>query len=239
MGYILDGIILLICLICVLVGVKKGFIHSVVRFLGAVIAALAAVAGAACLALSLGGALAQWLFDTMFRGAMVEKINSSLQALGSENAAAAAGQVLASLPDFLVRALEEAGVTLETVSHAINSQTSGAAGMVVDYLSPVFVNFLKVLAVIVLFFLFTTLARLLAALISDLLRLPILRELDGVLGGAFGFLLALVSVWVVVAGATVFMPMLDSSSQQQVQAALDSSLLTGTLVNMNPLGGMF
>ncbi len=231
MGYILDGIILLICLICVLVGVKKGFIHSVVRFLGAVIAAL--------LASTLGGAMAQWLFDTMFRGAMVEKINSSLQALGSENAAAAAGQVLASLPDFLVRALEEAGVTLETVSHAINSQTSGAAGMVVDYLSPVFVNFLKVLAVIVLFFLFTTLARLLAALISDLLRLPILRELDGVLGGAFGFLLALVSVWVVVAGATVFMPMLDSSSQQQVQAALDSSLLTGTLVNMNPLGGMF
>ncbi len=231
MGYILDGIILLICLICVLVGVKKGFIHSVVRFWGAVIAAL--------LASTLGGALAQWLFDTMFRGAMVEKINSSLQALGSENAAAAAGQVLASLPDFLVRALEEAGVTLETVSHAINSQTSGAAGMVVDYLSPVFVNFLKVLAVIVLFFLFTTLARLLAALISDLLRLPILRELDGVLGGAFGFLLALVSVWVVVAGATVFMPMLDSSSQQQVQAALDSSLLTGTLVNMNPLGGMF
>ena len=231
MGYILDGIILLICLICVLVGVKKGFIHSVVRFLGAVIAAL--------LASTLGGALAQWLFDTMFRGAMVEKINSSLQALGSSIAAAAAGQVLASLPDFLVRALEEAGVTLETVSHAINSQTSGAAGMVVDYLSPVFVNFLKVLAVIVLFFLFTTLARLLAALISDLLRLPILRELDGVLGGAFGFLLALVSVWVVVAGATVFMPMLDSSSQQQVQAALDSSLLTGTLVNMNPLGGMF
>ena len=216
---------------CVLVGVKKGFIHSAVRFLGAVISAL--------LASALGGALAQWMFDTMFRGAMVDKINSSLQALGSENAAAAAGQVLASLPDFLVRALEEAGVTLETVSHAINSQTSGAAGMVVDYLSPVFVNFLKVLAVIVLFFLFTTLARLLAALISDLLRLPILRELDGILGGVFGFLLALVSVWVVVAGVTVFMPMLDASSQGEVQAALDGSVFTATLVKMNPLGGMF
>ena len=231
MGYILDGIIFAICLMCVLVGVKKGFIHSAVRFLGAVISAL--------LASALGGALAQWMFDTMFRGAMVDKINSSLQALGSENAAAAAGQVLASLPDFLVRALEEAGVTLETVSHAINSQTSGAAGMVVDYLSPVFANFLKVLAVIVLFFLFTTLARLLAALISDLLRLPILRELDGILGGVFGFLLALVSVWVVVAGVTVFMPMLDASSQGEVQAALDGSVFTATLVKMNPLGGMF
>ena len=119
------------------------------------------------------------------------------------------------------------------------SSTSGAAGMVVDYLSPVFVNFLKVLAVIVLFFLFTTLARLLAALISDLLRLPILRELDGILGGVFGFLLALVSVWVVVAGVTVFMPMLDASSQGEVQAALDGSVFTATLVKMNPLGGMF
>ena len=63
MGYILDGIILLICLLCVLIGVKRGFIHSVVRFLGSIIAAL--------LASALGGVLAQWLFDTMFRGAMV------------------------------------------------------------------------------------------------------------------------------------------------------------------------
>lgn len=231
MGYILDGIIFAVCLMCVLVGVKKGFIHSVVRFLGAVISAL--------LASALGGALAQWLFDTMFRGAMVEKINTSLQTLGSENAAAAASEVLSSLPDFLVRALEEAGITLETVSHAINSQTSGAAGMVVDYLSPVFVNFLKVLAVIVLFFLFTTLARLLASLVSDLLRLPILKELDGILGGVFGFLLALVSVWVVVAGVTVFTPMLDASAREQVQAALDGSVFTAALVNMNPLGAMF
>ncbi|MCI9223929.1 MAG: CvpA family protein [Acutalibacter sp.] len=231
MGYILDGIILLICLLCVLIGVKRGFIHSVVRFLGSIIAAL--------LASALGGVLAQWLFDTMFRGAMVEKINSSLQTLGADNAAAAASQVLASLPDFLVRALEEAGVTLETVSHAINSQTSGAAGMVVDYLSPVFVNFLKVLAVIVLFFLFMTIVRLLAALVGDILRLPILKEVDGLLGGVFGFLLAMVSVWVVVAGVMVFMPMLDSGTQQQVQEALDGSLLTGVLVNMNPLRGMF
>ncbi len=231
MGYILDGIILLICLLCVLIGVKRGFIHSVVRFLGSIIAAL--------LASALGGVLAQWLFDTMFRGAMVEKINSSLQTLGADNAAAAASQVLASLPDFLVRALEEAGVTLETVSHAINSQTSGAAGMVVDYLSPVFVNFLKVLAVIVLFFLFMTIVRLLAALVGDILRLPILKEVDGLLGGVFGFLLAMVSVWVVVAGVMVFMPMLDSGAQQQVQEALDGSLLTGVLVNMNPLRGMF
>ena len=74
---------------------------------------------------------------------------------------------------------------------------------------------------------------------GDILRLPILKEVDGLLGGVFGFLLAMVSVWVVVAGVMVFMPMLDSGTQQQVQEALDGSLLTGVLVNMNPLRGMF
>ena len=41
------------------------------------------------------------------------------------------------------------------------------------------------------------------------------------------------------AGVTVFMPMLDASSQGEVQAALDGSVFTATLVKMNPLGGMF
>jgi len=231
MGYVLDAIILAICLLCVWAGVRKGLIYSVVRFLGSIIAAL--------LASALGGVLAQWLFDTLFREGLVEKVSSLLQSLGDDNAAAAASQVLAALPDFLVRAMEEAGVTLETVSHTISTQTGHAAVMVVDYLSPVFVNFLKVLAVIVLFFLFMTLVRLLASLVSDLLRLPVLSQVDGLLGGVCGFLMALVGVWVVAAGITVFLPMLDASAQEQVQAALDGSIITGLLVNANPLNGIF
>ena len=38
---------------------------------------------------------------------------------------------------------------------------------------------------------------------------------------------------------TVFMPMLDASAQGEVQAVLDGSVFTATLVKMNPLGGMF
>ena len=39
MNFLLDGVIIGICLLCVLVGVQRGFIRSVVHFLGAVIAA--------------------------------------------------------------------------------------------------------------------------------------------------------------------------------------------------------
>ncbi|RKJ40274.1 CvpA family protein [Acutalibacter sp. 1XD8-33] len=231
MGYALDGIILGICLLCVLIGVQRGFIRSVVHFLGAVIAA--------CLASALGGVVAQWLFDSLFRQAMVEKISDSLQGLGAENAAAAVEQIIASLPDFLVRALEEAGVTAASITGGIGVQTGQAAQLITDYLSPVFVNFLKVLVVIVLFSLFMTLVRILAGVVSRMLRLPIIHQLDGLLGGIFGFLLAMVSVWIVVAALLVFMPMLDEGMQQQINGALDSSFLAGTLIRLNPLRGLF
>lgn len=231
MGYILDGAVIAVCLICVLVGVQRGFIRSAVHFLGSVIAA--------CLASVLGGAVAQWLFDTLFRGAMVEKINETLQSLGAENAVAAIQQVLDSLPDFLVRAMEEAGVTVSRISGEITNQSSQAAGMIADYLAPVFVGFLKVLAVIVIFFLLMTLVRLLAHLVGNMFRLPILGQIDGLLGGVFGFLLALLAVWVVVAAVTVFIPVLDTATRYQVDQVLGQSMIAKLFMQSNPLKGMF
>ena len=95
MGYSLDICILGICLICVIAGVRRGFIRSLVHFLGAIVAAgLASV---------FGGYLAHWLFNTLFRDAMVDKIDASLRTMGVENAALTAEQLLANLPDFIVR----------------------------------------------------------------------------------------------------------------------------------------
>lgn len=231
MGYVLDAVIVGVCLICVFVGVQRGFIRSAVHFLGSVIAA--------CLASVLGGAAAKWLFDNFFRGAMIEKIGSTLEDLGAGNAAAAVEQILASLPDFLVRALEEAGVTASSVSGEITAQTTQAAVMITNYLAPVLISFLKVLAVIVLFFLFMVLVRFLSSLVGKLLKLPILGTVDGLLGGVFGFLLALLSVWIVVAALTVFMPLLDASTEYQVGEVLDNSLIAGAFVELNPLKAMF
>ena len=231
MGYVLDGVIAGICLIFVLVGVHRGFIRSVVHFLGSIIAAV--------LASVLGGALAKWVFDALFRAAMVEKIHTTVLALGADNASGAAQQIIASLPDSLVRALEQAGVTAETISGGVKAQSAQAASMIVDYISPVFVGFLKVLAVIVLFSLLMTVVRLLASVVSGLLHLPVLGQVDGLLGGVFGFLLAIFVVWVVIAAVLVFQPMLDQNTQYQVESALSSSLIVGKFVSMNPLGGLF
>lgn len=231
MNYALDAVLIAILALFVLVGVRRGFIRSAAHFLGSVIAAF--------LASVLGGAAAQWVFDTLFRNALVERISGSIAGLGGQDAAAAVKELLSSLPDFIVRALEEAGVTAGALEGTLATKTGEAAELIADALSPVFVGFLKVLAVIVLFLLFMMLVRLLADLLSTAFRIPLLRELNGLLGGVFGLLLALVSLWVTVSAVQVFAPMLSSDAQESVKEALEHSVIAGALVRLNPLGVMF
>ena len=105
--------------------------------------------------------------------------------------------------------------------------------------APVFVGFLKVLAVIVLFCLFMIVVRIVANLLATVFHLPILRAVDGLLGGVFGLLLAVISIWIVLAAVQVFTPMLAADTQAQVETALRQSYLAGLVVNWNPLGIMF
>ena len=227
----LDLVILIVFVLFILLGVHRGFVRSAAHFLGAVIAA--------ALASALGGMLAQWVFQTMFRDALVERVNESIVSLGLNNVSAAMENVLSSLPDFIRRALEGAGVTAATLEGTLAGKTGQAAELVADSLAPVFVGFLKVLAVLVLFLLFMMAVRVLADLLGKVFYLPGLRQLNGLLGGVFGFLLAFVSVWIVISAIQVFTPMLAAEAQADLETMLDRSIIAGLIVRMNPLASMF
>ena len=96
-----------------------------------------------------------------------------------------------------------------------------------------------ILAVIVLFCLFMIVVRLAANLLSAAFQLPLLNGVNALLGGVFGLLLAVVSLWILLAAVEVFTPMLASDVQAQMEDALRQSTLAGPLVNWNPLDIMF
>lgn len=81
--------------------------------------------------------------------------------------------------------------------------------------------------------------RIVANLLATVFHLPILRAVDGLLGGVFGLLLAVISIWIVLAAVQVFTPVLAADTQAQVETALRQSYLAGLVVNWNPLGIMF
>ena len=231
MNIMLDLVILCVFVLFIAVGVRRGLVKSAAHFLGSVLAAFFASA--------LGGAVANFAFNALFRDALVKRIGESLSSLGTGSTFVAIENVLSSLPDFIVRALQQAGITANTLEGIVANRSSQAAELITDALSPVFISCLKVLAVIVLFALFMILVRVLADMVAGLFRLPMLRQLNSTLGGLFGFLLALVSVWIAVSAIQVFTPMLTTEVQADVETMLDRSVLAGLIIRMNPLGAMF
>ncbi len=231
MNWVLDGIILAVLLLFTLVGVKRGFVRSAARLAGAVAAAF--------LASMLAGPIAQWLFDLLFRQALVEKIGRTVQSVGTAGLAESLGKVLEGLPDFIVRALEAAGITVARLQGVVADTAAGAAEVITDTLSPVFVGFLKVGVLLVLFLLLMVAVRALAELLHSVARLPLLRQVDQLLGGVCGLLLALVVLWVVLGAVRVFVPMLTASTQADVELMLGKSMLAKVITGFNPLAGLF
>lgn len=231
MSITLDAVLAAVFLVFTVIGIRRGFIRSAAHFLGALLASF--------LASALGGPIAKWAFGALFRESLVSRVADAMNSFGVESVAAGLEKLLSSLPDFLVRALEEAGVSAGALEGIVANGSGQAAELVADALAPVFVGFLKVAAVLVLFLLFMMLVRGLADLLATVFRLPLLRQVDGLLGGVFGFLLALVVVWLLIAAFRVFQPMMTPDAQADLEIALNHSVLAGLLTGADPLQALF
>ena len=228
MNFALDIFLICVMAACIITGIRRGFVRSAARFVGAVISA--------CLSAVLGGIAAQWLYDLLFRDALIEKIRGAILSISGPDAAQA---VLDGLPDFIVRALDTAGVTKATLTGSLASQSGEAAAVLAEALEPVFVSFLKVLTVFGLFLLFLVLTRILANLLAAAFELPLLSQVNSALGGLFGFLMALLLLWVLISALKIFLPMTSLEMQASLSRAVERSVLMKVIAGMNPLGGMF
>ena len=166
MGYTLDIVLVAVCVAFVAIGAHRGFIRSAAHFLGAVVGSQPG--GPAGRAPPPSGC-----FDTLFRPGLVRAhrgISGKPWQLAIPTPRCRG--CFASLPDFILRALEQAGVTAASVTEALAGQSGQAADLIADALAPVFVGFLKVLAVIVLFCLFMIVVRIVANLLATVFHLP-------------------------------------------------------------------
>lgn len=224
--YILDAAIIVVLLIFVAIGAKKGIIQSLGEFIGAVVSAWAA---SFC-----GGIIADTVYDRFFREAIINRINI---AVGS-GANGAAGY-FKSLPDFIIRYLNGSGVTEESLSRTIENGTKNAVDVIEAAISPVFIGMIKVLAVVICFLVFMALAKLLVKLIAGIFELPVLKQINAVIGAAFGFLVGAVVIWVIIAAVEFFEPMMSESLRASVQSAVKSSVIYSAVSGVNPFEWIF
>lgn len=228
MGYVIDIIIICVAALFVLIGIRRGFVHTAVRLVGTLAALV--------LSSVFGGMVAEGIYNTFFRAEFTSKISEGIAA---GNLAGGAQQVLSELPELLRRALEGAGITEAKISAILASQAGDAAELISNAISPVLINLLKVLAMIVIFMILMIVVRVLANLVSQIFELPILGWVNSALGGLVGFGIALISIWFVLSVINVFVPMFSEDMQKSFNSTVGMSILADKFMSFNPFDGMF
>lgn len=173
--YLADAVIVVIFLLFIILGVKRGFVRSVLDLVGTLAAML--------VSMWFSGIAAQWFFSTFLQESLTRQIAEALQ---SAPAADAAEAVLSVVPEILRGGLEAFGITSDAINQAVAGTSGQAAAAVVAVLSPMVVSVLRGLFALVLFIFLLVIFRILSGVVCRIFRLPVLRQLDKGLGILLG-----------------------------------------------------
>lgn len=225
---ILNIIVFAVFILFIILGVKRGLVHSALKFIGTI--------AAACLSTLIGGALAKTIYSSLFRPAIVQQITKSIGGITTGNEVYAPFSVL---PDFIVSALEMQGITSTSLQASLDGQIGKAPEIIADAAAPVFISIVKIMTVSLLFFIFLIILRIVIKMVASLFKFPVLSQINALLGGVFNMLTAFVFIWAVFSLVNVLIPIMPDTLQTTVQTTINESAVAGWFAKFNPLQMMF
>ena len=238
MSLLLDGIVLLIILLCFFVGWRRGAAITLLNFV--------ALVAAFTVAVLLSPSLSNSIYETFFKSGVTEKISQSIGNSIGDGAEAVITGILSAIPSFAAVFLNGTSFDQGTISQWIenNNQESinSAATAVEGLISPAFTALIGIILMIILFFVLYSVFKALARLLSKFCELPVLSLINRVFGGVIGIAEGVILVMLVVSLVRMAMPLTGDSIPFLTQEAIDGSFLfkafyTGDIINN--IAGMF
>ena len=233
MAYVFDLIIVCTLIFMIVIGYRRGFVQSLVQIAGYVLAFV--------LALSLSTPIANAVFDGAIAEGVETKLTESFVGAVDGSPSEKANAFIEGLPGPIASALlknESVTDTLRDLDENLELSAQKFAETVVENaIRPVVVSLIRIVLFILLFILLSLAIKLLAKLFKPLTNLPLIRQVDGVLGAVLGllkgivFVLAFVSILQLVAA-------LSPADGAFTQETLDGGLLIGWIADINPLSGV-
>ncbi|MBR4888513.1 MAG: CvpA family protein [Clostridia bacterium] len=228
MNYILDLILTAVLVLFFLRGWKRGFVMELVDLIGVILSAV--------LAMIFGGIVADWVYATFMRAPLAERIGEVVTSATPSMAEIKA--VLDGFPAFIERGLEHYGVTAESLFEAASSAEGALPVALADAVSPVIVLVIKFFAVLLLFFVFMLGVRVIARALNIVVRLPLIRQVNELLGGGLSLVKGVVVVWLVCASLNIVVPMLRPSARDFMESSIHASFIFDMVYEHNPIYSM-
>lgn len=223
MSILLDVIVVAIVVLFALLGLRKGFIKSLAGFVGSILALI--------LALTIARFAAEFVFNTWIKDSLIQTVSDAL----AENGANTAQGVLDALPDYLTSIFGWAGGQSQSLESALNSSSNAVSSTIINVLSPAIINLLMIVLAIVLFILLMIVIRLIIRLLDRIVQVPVLKQVNGILGFLFGIGKGVIIAWLLCALVMAVLPLWMQESGQWLQDAVNGSYLFRALAGANPI----
>lgn len=232
-----DLVTILIFVVMIASCAHRGFARTIVHFIG--------YAASLFVAAGLSKPIAQAIYSSLIRPAMVENITAKLSQVGAELLPENLMEVVESLPQVLLEAVGVEKDKLVTLLHQLITGGGGdAAGQIADAIvAPLALMLLKAVFFLLLFSVCMFLVRIISSLFGGINRVPVIGSANRLLGGVIGALQAMLTLYIIAVALTLLVSLTGSitihlDGQAVVIASrsiFQQAQLFRAFVNFNPL----
>lgn len=207
MGYIFDAAVILIFIITIVVYYRRGFVRSIMGFARLVLAFVAAW--------SFGGVLGKFIAERFMNGKLTDIVYNKLAGLYEAGTTTFDLSKLAEkIPESLANIAERCGVNIDALL-ASNTNTAadveGLRRVAAGIAQPISGFICSILGFIIVFFVAFLLLMLLSLIAEWVVKLPLLRGIDRLLGGLVGVLCGFINVMLVIAAVNILALLLGAN----------------------------
>ncbi len=236
MGIVLDIMIIAIMVLCVVYGAKKGFFRSLM-FLATGLCAL-------LIAYTFTPMLSHYINESYIVEPIAGGIETTFLSI-AENADSASEydkELLLNNSQF-VSLMENAGFTGQEIEDKINVNDLGdreaIARLARTVAEPIAKTVSDSLAFIIIFIIALIVLRIITAIIGAVMKLPVLKELDAVMGWVFGIVSALLFAFAFVMMTEYILIALETVSPGTFNSdIIESSVLFELISKINPISAI-
>ena len=232
MAWMLDAFVVAIILLCIIFSVRRGFVRTAVEVVGLFLSFYLAFAAA--------GVIASAVFDHFIAPAMVQKTVSAVQQNTQSSAVLTAESIWNALPQTVTKVAGNFGVTAQSVAGKVGGSFSAAnlqpvAEQAVQAAArPVVVPLLRAVAGGVLTLILMVFVKILARLLGRVARLPVLRQVDAVLGIILGLVKGLLIAGILCIIISVAVNLTVNGFWCFTRENIEASVLFRFLAQLNP-----
>ncbi len=234
MWIFLDLIILAVIVFYIIISAKRGFLRTVIEFVGFGISIY--------LAFLLGGVIAEPIYDNTVKPTITKSISDAIGVSAETNIEQTVDEAWNSLPSFVIKVADSMNISSENISDSVTDEAlkTNAAQIVAEETErkiacPIVVALIQTVVAIPIFLVLMVLVKIFARIIGKVFNFSIMGKVNHILGGVLGFGKGVIVSALFAIIITTIVSLTDDGFFIFTMGNIDDSLIFGLLAGFSPI----